>query len=326
MQTHLQERTAMRWGVSLGLAGLCFFSAAWGLLAAFQKLPLSLRWNHILFCFLLGVCFLYLGWRYRQPRVHLSAADLVQLGVGQIRAQQNNTTPTPYICGSCGQTFSTKPFHRDDLVFPAPACELETRLQDAARQKARLAPPLPPEEIIQLLAELIQLAEGVMQQSQSGEIDPRGLLLARHQKGIVGRFHQLLTSLYLYNLQQWATRLEKAPPPNINEHGQVEGSQRFFEVARTFRDYLLENEWRTINPFAQLHLKEELTFEKLQQLRETSNAFSLAQKQALGQLDVLMQREEARWQEILHKRGSYPVTANKKGCPYNKLPLKNKRA
>jgi hypothetical protein len=254
-----------------------------------------------------------LGWRYRQPRKHYTPEELAAMGLGVVCAKQVMSLKKPYTCGSCGKSFSTTPYHRDDLLFPALVCEQTTRLRDAARKQAKLSPPLSLEETIDLLNDLSRLAEEVMEQSQSNAIDPRHLLMARHQKGIVGRFHQLLTTLYIRELPQWANRLEKAPPPNTNESGEVEGTQRFFDVARLLKQHLLETEFSTTHPFHVLGLSKEIAWSELESLRKQTATRSLAQQQAINRLEILMQREEARWQGILTTRGAYPA-ASEKGC------------
>ncbi len=315
MEIYPQDKIALRWGMSLGLASLCFVVGGWGLFVTLRGSALVMRWNHLVFCFVLGVGLLVVGWRFRHPRKRYTAEGLQSIGFGTVCAKQDEPLNKPYTCGACGKSFSTTPYRRDDLLFPTPTCEQLTRSRDAARQRAKLAPPLALEETIALINELTKLAEEVMEQSQNNVIDPRQILLARHQKGIMGRFHQLLTTLYLRELPQWANRLEKAPPPNVNEAGDVEGTQRFFEVARLLKRHLLDVDFPATEPFDILGYKGDISWSDLVVLREQSASRPPAQQQAIARLDLLMQREEARWLGILNARGAYPV-APEKGCPY----------
>ena len=54
MEIYPQDKIALRWGVSLGLASLCFFVGGWGIFVTLRGSAQVMRWNHLVFCFALG--------------------------------------------------------------------------------------------------------------------------------------------------------------------------------------------------------------------------------------------------------------------------------
>jgi hypothetical protein len=319
MKDFLEDRVALRRGLTLGFSGLFVFFGMVTAVASRWNSPLGMRWNWSLLCVVLGGFILLRGLRHVYPKETLSPTQIIELGLG-IQVGESSTPKPPYWCGTCGKRFHSPPLRRGEKLYPAPACEMATRLLEEARLHATLYPPLSAEQMHELLQEMIQLAEETMQQKDNAAIDLRQILLARHQKGMIGRFHALLVGLYMHNKASWAARLEKAPPPNITEDGQVEGSPMFFQIARALQQHLLETDLPP-HPFAILGLQENLSYNDLRRLQQQEHPPK--KQKALSQLDLLMQREEARWQAILHKRGAYPAPLTK-GCPYDRLSQHNK--
>lgn len=270
--------------------GACLTALMLGILSLTQT---NITWPHRIFWILLGLGGLgFLSLRHFHAPT-LTPAELERLGMGQIVAQasqpKNDTA-----CSLCGKPIQ-KPVWQRDRVFCSQKCKTLTKTRMEA-PRYFLPPPLPPEAMIRMLDQAVQLAERALHAASKQTVDQPLLLAAHRGQGAIAKVERVALSLDVWGWSSWADQLRFSPPPEPLPQGGYQGDPQFLQLAGTLQQVLKEHSL-PINPFELLQLSHALDRQEFAALQ--NKPLSQKQQETLQRLGRLLEIGERRLLQVL---------------------------
>ncbi len=260
------------WTLFLGLGGALYL----GLHVLFSPLPVWISLTFLLGTGCLGVVWLLP--QFQEESV-LTVEAIEARGLGKIVARLPETS----------EEVPDIPEDWNESVAPS----RHTRME---RPRFFLPPPLTAQEMVNLLAQAIQLSQRALQAAAQHRVD-QPLLLATHRgKGARAKVEKVTLSLAIWGWTSWANHIRGLPAPEPLSEGGYSGKPEFLDAARQLQQALQEHPLQD-NPFTVLQITQALDRKELNMLLE--RPLSPSQQEMVARLETLLQEGEKRLQQLL---------------------------
>lgn len=217
----------------------------------------------------------------------MSPQQLQEQGFGQIVAQLDSST------------YPVSP-----ALFAKKTPDNITRME---RPRYFLAPPLPVNNMIEILEQCMQLSQRALLASEQKRRDQPLILATYRGQGAYTKIQRVIASLDVWGCTSWSDRLRKTPPPEPHPTKGYHGDPAFLALARELQEYLRTHPLPE-DPFALLGIPHALDREAFDTLQQQS--LTPSQLEVLHRLHTLFVAGETAFQKSLAPESQDPSPAS----------------